>query len=225
MKHIPSLIGLALVVVAVGCSATTPLIASTPPTFSLPTLIPPTPIPSTPTPIPTAIPTPTFAPTVTPTRIATIPTTQAVAPTIAPIIPPTPTLIPTPQPSPTPAIPPGLYVTSLRIDPDPPLRGADLRFNPIFSNTLGKPQNYRWIVYVFRIDTPNRSYGETTRTNTSIEVGTNELPSSGFWKLPLGGPCESFIVRVAWFNEENKAMMFTTPSGQVFEKGFTVCPP
>lgn len=221
MKYIASLIGVILLVAVAGCSSTVPLVASIPPTFSLPTLIPATPLPKTPTPTFTIVPSPTVAPTQTPRPIATISTPQVAVSTIAP----TPTLSPTPAPSPTPAIPPGLYVTSLRIDPDPPLRGPDLRFIPTFSNSLGKPQNYRWVVYIYRADSLNRSFGETTRTDTPIEVGILEIPSFGSWKLPLGGPCEFFIAQVGWFNNENKVVMFTTPTGQVFQKGFTICPP
>jgi hypothetical protein len=116
-------------------------------------------------------------------------------------------------------------VTNLRIDPDPPLRGPDLKFIPTFANTAEQTQNFRWTVYIFRADTPNRSIGETARTDTPIPSGTVEVPSLGAWKLPLGGPCDYFFAQVGWLNNENKVVFFTTPSKQIFQKGFTVCPP
>lgn len=89
---------------------------------------------------------------------------------------------------------------------------------------MDREQNYRWVVYIFKADT-QKVIGETTRTDLSIPVGTFERQSNGYWKLPLGGPCDWFYAQVGWLNADNKVTWFTTPSGAVFQKGFTVCPP
>jgi len=173
----------------------------------------------------------TRLPTRPPTKIViAMPVTETTAPTLPPptVAPPSATLppnTPTLALTPAPTIPPGLYVTNLRIDPNPPPRGTDLTFYATFLNTTDVVQNYKWIVYIYRPDNPNRSFSETTRTETGIPVGSNESKSLGSWKIPLGGPCEYFFARVAFFDQENKAHPFARPDGQVYQKDFPVCPP
>lgn len=207
---------------------------------------------STPTAMP-ALPTrtrvPTLSPLVLPTATATaIPPTATVLPTLPPptatatvaVVQPTvslsvtqpiftPTVLPTETPAPTrtptPAFPPGLYVSNLRIEPNPPVRGADLNFFVTFSNTAGSIYNPKWLVYIYKADNPNRSYSETTVLQSSISAGTIEIRSLGSWKLGLGGPCDYFFARVGFLDINNRPVMYTQPDGTVFEKGFTVCPP
>ena len=158
--------------------------------------------------------------TLTPTTVAL----AAASPTEpASTIVPT-SVVPTSTPAlPTPVIPAGLYITSLDIVPDPPTRGSNLLFYSTFANTTGSPQTFRWIVYIYRTDNPNTSFGETTITSSSVAVGAHTEESLGYWKLPLGGPCENFIARVDWMDQNNKTTPFLKPDGQVFEKQFTVC--
>ncbi len=191
--------------------------------LSLPTLIPPTRIPATPTAMPTlAPPTQTAVPLAAATAVGTQESPTAASTAATPTISASPVAL-TPLPSPTSAVPRGLYVTDVRIDP-PPVRGPDLRFYVTFLNSMEQEQNYRWAVYIFRADT-QRGIGETTRTDVPIPTGAVEQPSYGSWKLPLGGPCDYFYAQVGWINAEGKIVWFTTPSGSVFQKGFTVCPP
>lgn len=179
----------------------------------------------------TATPTPTLVPTKTKTApTVVLPTntavpSQAIPTAVPPSSTPTPTLTPTITPSPAPTIPAGFYVTNLRIDPNPPTRGSDLIFFATFMNTMGDIQNYKWLVYIYRTDTPNKSTGETTALPSAIPVGTNELKSLGAWKLPLGGPCDFFFARVARLDQNNQPVMLNRPDGQVYEKQFTVCAP
>ncbi len=198
---------LALALFTVTACAPTP---STVPSTRPPSHQPPTPIP---TKIAVAAPTDTPIPTARPSAAPNV--------TIAP----TATNLPTVAPSPSPTIPPGLYVTDLRTEPSPPARGAELIFYPKFLNTTGSVQTYKWIVYIYRPDTPTRSYGETTATTSPLPVGASESRSLGYWRHPLGGPCETFIARVAFFDQENKAHAFAKPDGQVFQKDLIVCPP
>lgn len=168
---------------------------------------------------PTEPATPTLLPTVTP--VVPIETVLALTPMISQTL-----VTPTVRrvvPTPTRAIPPGVYVTNLRINPDPPKRATELHFYVTFLNTLPTPQTYKWLVYIYRTDTPNRSTSETT-AHQSIIAGEGEHLSDGYWRLGPGGPCEPFFARVAYFNDENKAILFTQPDGRVFEKKFDVCP-
>ncbi len=111
----------------------------------------------------------------------------------------------------------------LRMDPLP-VRGPDLKFFVTFLNSMDSAQNYRWGIYIFRADT-QRQISETARTSGPIPAGRAEQQSNGSWRLPLGGPCDYFYAQVGWINSENKVAWFTTPSGSLFQKGFTVCPP
>lgn len=209
---------------AVACSPGANLPAPTPPPFTLPTLVPFTPIQ------PAATRVPAITPTAVPPTATTVPTARPIdtaAPATRAVPTPTPapsTATPTRAPSPTATIQAGLYIADLRIDP-PPVRGLDLRFLATFINSAGRAQNYRWEVFIYKADTPNRIFGETARTDSLIPTGTAEQLSSGSWKLPLGGPCDYFFAQVGWLDNDNKVTFFTAPSGQIFQKGFTVCPP
>ncbi len=136
------------------------------------------------------------------------------------------TSIPTSTPAPpTPVIPAGLYATSLDIVPDPPTRGSDLEFYGTFANTTGIVQNFRWVVFIYRPDNPVKSFGQTTVTSSSVDIGAQTKKSLGSWKLPLGGPCENFVARIAWMDQNNQTTPFLQPNGQPFEKNFVVCAP
>ncbi len=227
MKNIVGSIVIAglMVGIVTACAAPPTRTLATPQAFSLPTLIPPTSVPPTPTAIPTATPSPTPVPPTpasSPTSAGTIAAAASPAPA-TPIPTATHTPVPSPVPSPTLGVPPGLYVTEMRIDP-PPMRGLDLSFYPMFLNTLDREQNYRWTVYIFRADTQKR-IGETSLSTVPIPPGSNEMPSIGSWRWPLGGPCEFFYAQVGWFNDENKVVWFANTNSTTFQKGFTACPP
>ena len=204
-KYIARIVLLALAWLIVGCEAA-------------PTAVPPPPT----RPLRTLAPTATNPPAAPPTLLPTVaPATET--PTVAP----TATASPTPFPTNTaipPTLPRGLFVTGLRIQPDPAPRGEDLVFYPTFLNTTGIAQNYRWIVYIFKSDNRTKSLSETTRTDTALPSGTSEQKSLGSWKLGVGGPCEDFVARVGFFDQENKSVNFTKPDGTLFEKDFKVCP-
>lgn len=174
---------------------------------------------------PTASTTETAAATAAPLALASAPQmgTPAVVPSETPI-PETPAPTSTPAPA-TPVIPAGLYVTYLNTQPDPPARGANLEFHVGFANNTSSVQDFRWIVYIYTPDNPTRSFGETTVTRTQESPGAHEIIGLGSWKLPLGGPCEDYVARVAWLDQNNRAAQFKEPNGQPFEKTLTICPP
>ncbi len=131
----------------------------------------------------------------------------------------------TTAPPPTPVIPDGLYITDLRFSPDPPVRGAELNFFATFANATNAELTFRWIVYIYRSDNPAKSYSETTVTTSILSLGAQEQKSNGYWKLPVGGPCEDYVARVAFIDNNNKASLFKQPNGQTFEKPFALCAP
>lgn len=135
---------------------------------------------------------------------------------------PLPTSTPAP---PTPVIPEGLYVTYMYTRPDPPQRGENTTFTVAFVNDANADYGFRWIVHIFKMDNLKNSYGETTVTRTVIPPGAHEEQSLGYWKLPLGGPCETFVARVDMIDDNNQSSQFKQPGGQLFEQPVEVCPP
>jgi tetratricopeptide (TPR) repeat protein len=124
--------------------------------------------------------------------------------------------------TPTPNIPPGLFVTSLRLDPASPQQSQDVGFYATFLNTTGSTQNYRWLVYVYKADSLKNSFGETPAQLISIPVGTTEQKALGAWRAGVG-TCGDYIARVAWVDENKQATPFKRTDGQVFELPFKVC--
>lgn len=206
----------------VGACAFAPTATPAPSTRTRVPTLPPLVLPTATVIPPTFTVAPTLPPPTATTTVVVIQPTSAVSETPATA---TPTALATLLPTPPPAFPPGLYVSNLRIEPSPPVRGADLNFYVTFLNTAGSVYNPRWLVYIFRADTPNRSYSETTVLQSSIPAGTNEVKSLGSWKLGLGGPCDYFFARVGFLDINNRPVMYTQSDGTIFEKGFTVCPP
>ncbi|MBI5305447.1 MAG: hypothetical protein HY868_25180 [Chloroflexi bacterium] len=211
LKLIARLMMLALTLFVVGCEAA-PTAVPPPPTRPLRTLVP------TATNVPTASPTllPTVTPTAAPTNTPTIAPTNTLTPTVAPTNAPAPTR--------TVVVAPGLYVSDVRVQPSPAPRGEDLTFYATFVNATNATQTYRWLVYIFKSDNRTKSIAETTRTETSIPVSASEQKSLGSWKLGVGGPCEDFVIRVGFFDQDNKSVNFMKPDGQLFEKELRVCP-
>ncbi|MBI4786802.1 MAG: hypothetical protein HY782_07130 [Chloroflexi bacterium] len=120
---------------------------------------------------------------------------------------------------------PGVYVADLKLNPDPPRAGNIFTFTPSFQNTANEPLNFVWRVLIYRADTPNRSYTDTTWTSTSFPTGSSDQRSLGDWDLPSGTACDWYFARVVFRDADNNQVPFTTTDGKVFEKGFTTCPP
>jgi len=223
MKRI-IMLALALLVVALtACGNPTPTPTLTP---LPPTAVPPAIATATkPAPTATAVP-----PTGVPPSATAVPPTATVVPPTATVVPPTATKpAPTatavpPTAIPATAVPAGLYVSTLRIQPDRPAFNQDVTFAPTFINTATGDQNIKWTVYIFRADQANVSANETTAQLTAFPVGAKEFASLGSFRYgPTGRVCEYFFARVGYFDSENKIKYFTTPDGKTYEKGFQVC--
>jgi len=126
--------------------------------------------------------------------------------------------------TPAPAIPPGFYVTQIRSEPSPPRRGQSVGFHATFLNTTGATQNYRWLVYIYRVSNLRSSFGETAAQDSSIAVGTFEIKTRSDWNTGVGLGCEDYLVRVAWLDQNRQAIAFSMPDGKPAEIYITVCP-
>jgi hypothetical protein len=161
---------------------------------------------------------PTATNTRSPSSVAATLAVPIVAPTVA--FSPTATRVP---PTLTPSVPSGLYVTGLRLEPSPPMRGQEIGFYVTFLNTTGKDQAYRWIIYIYKQPNLRNSFGETTATAPLVPVGTSVQKAVGTWKTGIG-PCEDHLARVDWLDESKKPTQFVKPDGTPAEFPFTVCP-
>lgn len=170
---------------------------------------------------------------VPPTATSTLTLTQTPAPPTATIVPPTETVplptatrvpfTPTTAASPTENIPPGVYVTSMRLDPENPRAGFPIAFYASFLNTTGAPQRYRWCIEIFLPDNLRRSEGITTCTAQDIAPGASELQSTGWNQQQIGG-CVLYLAFPIWEDEARARTRFPQPQGGDIWKDFTLCP-
>lgn len=174
------------------------------------------------------LPSSTFAPTLMP--LGGTPVNPAIL--LTPTLPPTGTTPalptarpPTRTPSPTTiSAPPGVWATSIRVDPAPPKRGQTMTFFVTFLNTTGVPQHFKWFIKIYPPDAKN-SKGETPKTDNDFPVGTAEFQSMQ-WILTGPGPCEDYLARVFWIDPNNNNVVeFIKPdqSGGP-AAGLSVCP-
>jgi hypothetical protein len=151
-------------------------------------------------------------------------------PTAPPTIPPTntraqPTRVPatlTPASSPTTVIPPGVYVTDLRVDPPSPRSGDQITFYPTFLNTKDLVQEYNICVEIFRGQDVSKSVGISTCTAEKIGPGTSEFPSTG-WNVREGA-CTQYLARAISEDQAKARTPFLQPDGNIHYLNFTVCP-
>jgi hypothetical protein len=148
-----------------------------------------------------------------------VPPTEVVAP-VATAVPATPTAAATP----TLNAPPGVYVSSVRVDPPEPRAGNPITFYGSFVNTTGSNQRYRWCVEIFNPEEGLRnSIGITTCTDQDIPPGESELPTTGWNQQQIGG-CVLYLAYPIWEDQARARTRFQQPAGGDIWKDFTLCP-
>jgi len=128
------------------------------------------------------------------------------------------------------AVPPppgaGLFVTKVRLQPfATPQHNQATTFFPTFQNTATVVENFAWKVYVFRADTPNISNWETAPAQGSFAAGstTEAQSANNFTYGSTGYNCDYFFLRVGWVDSNGVINYFSTPAGQMFQQGFSIC--
>ncbi len=162
------------------------------------------------------------------------PTPRALAPTVvtATSVPSTATgviLTPaTPTPtqlvvrSPTPTIPPGVYVTALRVEPPEPKYSQAIKFHATFLNTTGVDQGITWFVYIYRGD---RRVGQTTKNcGLKLAQGSVEVPTCGTWSWGPGEPFVDFVAKVHTIAADNNEPVLNNTNGKEFTLPFRMLP-
>ena len=125
--------------------------------------------------------------------------------------------------TPTLAIPPGIYVTAIKIEPAEARSDQAPVFTATFLNTTGQVQTYRWFVKIYTPDQP-QSFGETPKVDSAIPSGTAQLKAAPEWKTRTFFGCLWFVARVFWVDQDNRVIEFLKPNGTSPATGFAVCP-
>lgn len=185
-----------------------PITATPPSATASPTSAPalsPSPEPSV-----TASAIPTFAPTFTP-----IPATATPEPS------PPPPPAPLPAWTPTPAVAPGIYVTSLGIDPpEPKSKPAQFSFRVGLFNTTGADRSSRWRVLIYRPD-ERRPMGDPQGQALTIPAGHSDQVTRP-WEIKVMG-CEPFYAKPVLEDADGRQTPLVQPNGQEIVVSFQVC--
>jgi len=158
---------------------------------------------STHSPTPTASPSPTASQTPTATRR---PNTR------------------TPTPTPSPTLPPGVYLTALRVEPENPLRNEPIYFGATFFNAAAFPRVYRVRFQLYDAATGKR-FSDTPLQAIELARGSSTItpPHEWTYNAPLSG-CVAFYAQLV--NQTDSARIpFTDTEGKVRSQNFSVCSP
>jgi hypothetical protein len=161
----------------------------------------------------------TPAPAVTTTQVTATTTAVRTATATRRPLTPTPRVVRTA----TPAVAPGVYVTAIKINPLSVPSNQTPQFSITFLNTTGIAQPYRWFVKIYEPDQP-QSFGETSKVDNTIAIGTSQLAAPMDWKTQTFFSCLPFIARAFWVDQDNNVNEFLKPDGKSPATGFQVCP-
>lgn len=180
---------------------------------------------------PAAAPSPTLplAPTALPlTAMPTDLPTLVVIPTITPLTPPITPSGGTDGASGTPAATRarpsaggGVFVTSIRIEPEIPHNKEQVTFFATFNNTTSSNQNARWCAEVFRPG-ETRSFGISKCASDTIPRGVSVRSTSG-WNIAGIRQCVPVRARIVAL-EGDVRTPYRMPNGQIFWLDLTACP-
>jgi hypothetical protein len=163
---------------------------------------------------------PTVAPTATPIPLPTATMTAAPVPTATATR--RPTTVP-PRATATPVVPPGVYVTAIKVDPSAAKSNQTPQFTVTFLNTTAQTQRFTWYIKIFSSEQPN-SFGETTKISNDIPANTSRLPAIANWRTQTYFGCLSFTARAFWVDPNGDAVEFLKPDGSNLGAPLSVCP-
>ena len=161
---------------------------------------------------------PTVAPTATPIPLPTATMTAVPLPTAIR----RPTAVP-PRATATPVIPPGVYVTAIKVNPTVAKSNQTPQFTVTFLNTTAQTQQFTWYVKIFTSDQPN-SFGETAKLQSDIPANTSQLAAIPNWQTQTYFGCLSFTARAFWVDPNSDAVEFLKPDGSSLGVALSVCP-
>lgn len=149
-----------------------------------------------------------------------VPTANRPSPTVV-----IPTQIPTKilsSPTPPP-LPPGVYVTKIRMEPANPNAVEDIRFFVTFWNTAG-PLQFKWCVYIYNVGAQNPRGQTSCNTYIDFPLGSYEYSTPNAWKLGTGAECTDLTAHVVGIETNGNRLIFKTPDFNENSLSFRVCP-
>ncbi len=157
--------------------------------------------------------TPTHTPTHTFTHTATATYTSTRRPNTR-----TPTL------TVSPTIVSGIYLTSLRVSPENPLRNQQMQFIATLLNATDAPIPYRVRFQLYDSETRKR-YTDTPIQQIILARGISEItaPEGWVYDAPLFG-CISFYVQLE-YQTDSAQIPFRNVAGEIVARDFVVCSP
>lgn len=181
-------------------------------------------IPPTPTPFPTRqahVIATTVPVTATPALVIE-PTSTAPVLTVIPTI--TPNRSPNKRAPSNSSLPPAVYVTNLRVSPNPPRRAEQVTFTASFWNTNRESVGMNWRIILLDPNRQgrNKDYGESPFAGITVPPGRTEY-SITFTPVNSGGPCTMLQAIPARRQDDNSRIFLMGTSGSPFSGFFTFC--
>lgn len=148
------------------------------------------------------------------------PTSTEPALTVIPTI--TPDANPDTSSEPRPGLPPAVYITNIRVSPNPPGRGSPVTFTASFYNTNRDSVGMNWRIILMdpNRQSNNKDYGESPFTGITVPPGRTDF-SITF--VPVTGPCTTLQALAARRRDDNSRDYLSATTGGRFATYINFC--
>lgn len=122
------------------------------------------------------------------------------------------------------ALPPAVYVTNIRVAPNPPGRGNQVTFTASFYNTNRASVGMNWRIILMDPNRQgnNKDYGESPFAGITVPPGRTDF-SITFVPVSGDGPCQTLQVAAARRHDDNSRDYLAATTGGRFTTAFTFC--
>lgn len=130
---------------------------------------------------------------------------------------------PAPPPS-NPGLPPDVYVTNLRVSPNPPRQRQEITFTASFLNTNDAGVGMEWRIVLMDPNKQgrNKNYGESRPWGITVPPGRSEF-SLVYIPVTSSGPCVTLQALVARRLDDGGRFVFHNTNGGTFSTMITFC--
>lgn len=148
------------------------------------------------------------------------PTSTEAALTVIPTI--TPDLNPSANSGPRVNLPPAVYITNIRVSPNPPGRGRPVTFTASFYNTNSDSVGMNWRIILLDPNRQgnNKDYGESPFTGITVPPGRTDFSIT---YMPVTGPCTTLQVLAARRRDDNSRDYLSATTGGRFATLINFC--
>lgn len=150
------------------------------------------------------------------------PTSTEPALTVIPTI--TPNANPNTLSEPRVTLPPAVYITNIRVSPNPPGRNNTVTFTASFYNTNRESVGMNWRIILFNPNRQgnNKDYGESPFSGITVPPGRTDF-SITFVPVTEGGACITLQALAARRRDDNSRDYLASTSGGPYSTNFTFC--